>query len=135
MLLRYCFVWLFALQVAIAPWLSSASRIAIQANIDEDLLLVCTGAEYRWISLSASAETGQFSFVEPPLESPTLPDNDHVPLCLLGWLQLDQSLTNAPTVFSLAIFRDHWAFQSYVAGLLRVVVHYSSRAPPSSLIA
>jgi hypothetical protein len=133
MLQRYVVLLLFALQVAFSPWLAGASRLAIQNTADEDLLLVCTGAQYRWISLSASASSGQFSFVDIPVESPDTPDN-HLPICLMGWLQLDQTLiTDALDILAVSQYDDVTTLQ-YVAREQRIVVSYSPRAPPSFLI-
>ena len=134
MLWRYLFTLLFALQVAFAPWLSSASRIGVQAQADDDLLLVCTGSSYRWVSLSQTASAGDFVFVDVE-DTPEPVEEPHTPTCLLGWLQLDQSLVadvvNLPVVEFTPLYNPF----SIVSAFVEPAFSYSSRAPPSPLIA
>lgn len=134
MFVRYLITVLFALQVASAPWLASASRVAIQADASEDLLLVCTGAEYRWISLSASASSGDFIFVDAPADAPETDPSDHTPTCLLGWLQLDQSLLTQIDQVELLTHLESFYAVVFSAQRQRVFSGYSSRAPPTALI-
>lgn len=134
MFLRYLMSLLFALQVASAPWLASASRMAIQEDAAEDLLLVCTGADYRWISLSASAASGDFVFVEAPEEAPKTNQPDHTPTCLLGWLQLDPSLISDIDQVELLTHLENFLAVIFSAQRQQVFSGYSSRAPPTALI-
>lgn len=133
MFLRYFFTAIFALQVALSPWLASASRMAMQAQADEDLLLVCTGSSYSWISLAQTAVAGDFVFVDAPEDQPVV-DDKHTPTCLLGWLQLDHSLVADAVTFAVTNQSTDLAISVAAAAVASFHSGYSSRAPPVSLI-
>ncbi|WP_152537624.1 hypothetical protein [Catenovulum agarivorans] len=42
-----------------------------QQYTNDDTVLICTGAQFQWISLSATQSAGQLVFVEPPQDTPT----------------------------------------------------------------
>jgi hypothetical protein len=131
---HYFFIVMFALQVALTPWMASASRVALQEGASEDQLLVCTGTTYRWISLSASAASGDFVFIDPPVEVPTEGD-EHTPTCLLGWLQLNQSLLADLPALALVPISQEYSISAITAPSVALLIAYTSRAPPTSLIA
>lgn len=131
---RYFLIVMFALQVALTPWMASASRVALQETANEDQLLVCTGTTYRWISLSATAANGDFVFIDAPVETPAESD-EHTPTCLLGWLQLDQSLLTDLPILAMAFVKEEQFTPASTAPSLALLIAYTSRAPPIFLIA
>lgn len=79
---HYLLLGIFTLQLLLVPFANAAIRSHIQDDQqDEDLLLICTGAEYRWISLSQTSKQGSFVFVEVERDGESL-DIQELPHCL-----------------------------------------------------
>ena len=54
-----------------------------QAFANDDAILICTGHEYKWISLSAFEQTGALEFISPPDDAP---ENAHGIKCTFAYL-------------------------------------------------
>ncbi|WP_016954633.1 hypothetical protein [Catenovulum agarivorans] len=53
------------------PFVASVHSQQAQQYANDDTVLICTGAQFQWISLSATQSAGQLVFVEPPQDAPT----------------------------------------------------------------
>jgi len=42
-----------------------------QAYADDNVMLICTGSTFKWISVSTYNQSGKLEFVEPPADSPS----------------------------------------------------------------
>lgn len=102
-----------------------------QAFANDDAILICTGHEYKWISLSAFEQTGALEFIPPPDDAPT---NAHGIKCTFAYLadsHSDKTLVAIvnPVTHPLSKFLPLLAYDSYVKNLPYSLA--SARAPPA----
>jgi hypothetical protein len=65
-ILKYCLV-IVLLVSSTSPALSASWQVnQAQRNASDDLILICTGSQFKWISSQAFYQTGKLVFVDPP---------------------------------------------------------------------
>ncbi len=101
-----------------------------QTFANDDAVLICTGHEFKWISLSTFEQTGTLEFIQPPEDAPT---NAHGIKCTFAYLadcHNDKALV-ATNVVSVAPLTQNSLF---LPNLSFVKTHpytlASTRAPP-----
>lgn len=67
--LSYLLVTVFLMHQAFGLWINHARLAQINMSLGDDVELICTGSDMRWVSISMSAQANQLVFVEPPSES------------------------------------------------------------------
>jgi|TARA_R110002012_G_scaffold153561_2_gene313677 hypothetical protein len=112
--------------------LFASSSIINQAQTfaNDDAVLICTGHQFKWISLSTFEQTGTLEFIQPPDDAPT---NAHSIKCTFAYLadcHNDKALV-ATNPVSVAHFTQNSPALPYAS----VVKNHpyslaSTRAPP-----
>jgi ligand-binding SRPBCC domain-containing protein len=126
---HYILLGIFTLQMLLSPMLNAAIRIDLQESAnDPDLLLICTGSEYRWISLSQSAASGDFVFVDTPESTPEIQD---LPNCLWAWQNSHIALEQITPDFEITFVVEHHLEIKASSSIAQTPYYqYYSRAPP-----
>jgi hypothetical protein len=132
---QYLLLGIFTLQLLLVPFANAAIRTQIQAGQqDEDLLLICTGSEYRWISLSQTSQQGTFVFVDVDSDDES-PDLQELPHCLWAWQNGHHVLKQVHQFDVPAIVvATHLGIKAPNAITSVTVEYYHSRAPPLTFV-
>ena len=67
--LSYLLVTIFLMHQAFGLWINHARLAQINMSLGDDIELICTGSDMRWVSISMSAQANQLVFVDPPSQS------------------------------------------------------------------
>jgi hypothetical protein len=126
---HYILLGVFTLQMLLSPMLNAAMRINLQESANNpDLILICTGSQYQWISLSQSAQSGDFVFVDVPADTPEFQD---LPDCLWAWQNANLALEQVhPSVQLVFVIATHLGIKAPSAITEAPFKKYLSRAPP-----
>lgn len=109
-------------------WSASMAMTRAKAYERDDIVMICTGRDMKWVSMQASWQAGHFVFVEPPADTP--PHFKHVQ-CTFGYL--DDHKAELPDVAGEALPQVASLTPQQHAQQAELAARYASarsRAPP-----
>jgi hypothetical protein len=128
-MLRFIVVIALLTQMIVSPLVLQLKALEYKAQLGDDIELICTGAEMRFISVTKTQAAGKFVFVEPAQLKGDLPSIDLNELCpehpYLDPDHLDLISTNTvPQLLAMhrhavAVYLAQFSASTYFQPLLR----------------
>ncbi|MDF2178878.1 hypothetical protein P2G88_11520 [Aliiglaciecola sp. CAU 1673] len=109
-------------------WSASMAMAQAKSFENEDIVMICTGRDMKWVSMDASWQAGHFVFVDPPANTPKR--FKHVQ-CSFGYL--DDHKADLPVFDGLAMTHSNALTPQQQAQQAELAARYAkaqSRAPP-----
>ncbi|GEM_PF-6117668 len=111
-ILTNIFVVVFVINQAFGLLMNHMRLAHINASIGDDVELICTGNEMRWISVSLTMQENEFVFVESPTETQQIQADELCP-------SIDARDDESPDLMAGTDWISYWS--SYVSVKLAVL--------------